>query len=62
MRIAWVGGRGVPALYGGFETAVSEIGARLDHASVESGCSFVANMANWRGIPQASSRTGFDTS
>lgn len=29
MRIAWVGGRGVPALYGGFETAVSEIGARL---------------------------------
>ncbi len=29
MRIAFVGTRGVPALYGGFETAVEEIGKRL---------------------------------
>lgn len=29
MRIALVGTRGVPARYGGFETAVEEIGARL---------------------------------
>lgn len=29
MRIAFAGSRGVPALYGGFETAVEEIGARL---------------------------------
>lgn len=29
MKIAFVGCRGVPALYGGFETAVTEIGARL---------------------------------
>ncbi|PCJ63214.1 MAG: glycosyl transferase [Candidatus Hydrogenedentota bacterium] len=29
MRIAFVGGRGVPALYGGFETAATEIGYRL---------------------------------
>ncbi|HIJ53328.1 MAG TPA: glycosyltransferase [Planctomycetes bacterium] len=29
MRIAFVGTRGVPALYGGFETAVEEIGRRL---------------------------------
>ena len=29
MRIAMVGTRGVPAAYGGFETAVEEIGKRL---------------------------------
>lgn len=29
MRIAFVGARGVPALYSGFETAVTEIGLRL---------------------------------
>ena len=29
MRVAFVGLRGVPALYGGFETAVTEIGMRL---------------------------------
>ena len=29
MRIAMIGTRGVPASYGGFETAVEEIGARL---------------------------------
>ena len=29
MRIAMIGTRGVPAAYGGFETAVEEIGARL---------------------------------
>ena len=29
MRIAMVGTRGVPAKYGGFETAVEEIGMRL---------------------------------
>ncbi len=29
MRIAMMGTRGVPALYGGFETAVEEIGSRL---------------------------------
>ena len=29
MKIAFVGGRGVPARYGGFETATEEIGARL---------------------------------
>ena len=29
MRIAMIGTRGVPAHYGGFETAVEEIGARL---------------------------------
>lgn len=29
MRIAFLGTRGVPAAYGGFETAVEEIGARL---------------------------------
>ena len=29
MRIAMLGTRGVPAAYGGFETAVEEIGARL---------------------------------
>ena len=29
MRIAMIGTRGVPAAYGGFETAVEEIGRRL---------------------------------
>ena len=29
MRIAMIGTRGVPARYGGFETAVEEIGSRL---------------------------------
>ncbi len=29
MKIAFAGGRGIPAHYGGFETAVEEIGARL---------------------------------
>lgn len=29
MKIAFAGSRGIPALYGGFETAVEEIGARL---------------------------------
>ena len=29
LRIAFMGTRGAPALYGGFETAVEEIGARL---------------------------------
>ena len=29
MRIAMLGTRGVPAAYGGFETAVQEIGSRL---------------------------------
>ena len=29
MRIAFVGVRGIPATYGGFETAVDEIGTRL---------------------------------
>jgi len=29
MQIALIGGRGVPALYSGFETAMTEIGARL---------------------------------
>lgn len=29
MKIAFIGSRGVPALYGGFETATEEIGARL---------------------------------
>ncbi|HIA47506.1 MAG TPA: DUF1972 domain-containing protein [Candidatus Hydrogenedentes bacterium] len=29
MKIAFMGSRGVPALYGGFETATEEIGARL---------------------------------
>ena len=29
MRIAMLGTRGVPAAYGGFETAVEEIGSRL---------------------------------
>lgn len=29
MRIAFIGSRGIPALYGGFETATEEIGARL---------------------------------
>ncbi len=29
MKIAFAGGRGIPARYGGFETAVEEIGARL---------------------------------
>ncbi len=29
MRIAMIGTRGVPARYGGFETAVEEIGRRL---------------------------------
>lgn len=32
MRIAMIGTRGVPARYGGFETAVEEIGARLVEA------------------------------
>ncbi|GAB1824375.1 DUF1972 domain-containing protein [Herbidospora sp. RD11066] len=32
MRIAMIGTRGVPARYGGFETAVEEIGARLADA------------------------------
>ena len=32
MRIAMLGTRGVPAQYGGFETAVEEIGKRLTHA------------------------------
>lgn len=31
MRIAMVGTRGVPARYGGFETAIEEVGARLAH-------------------------------
>jgi glycosyltransferase involved in cell wall biosynthesis len=29
MKIAFIGGRGIPALYGGFETATEEIGRRL---------------------------------
>jgi glycosyltransferase involved in cell wall biosynthesis len=29
MKIAFIGSRGIPALYGGFETATEEIGARL---------------------------------
>lgn len=29
MKIAFVGSRGVPALYSGFETAVTELGVRL---------------------------------
>ena len=29
LRIAMIGTRGVPAAYGGFETAVEEIGSRL---------------------------------
>lgn len=29
MKIAFAGGRGIPAAYGGFETAIEEIGARL---------------------------------
>ena len=29
MRIAMIGTRGVPARYGGFETAVEEVGRRL---------------------------------
>ncbi len=29
MRIALIGTRGVPARYGGFETAVEEVGRRL---------------------------------
>jgi len=29
MKVAFAGGRGIPAHYGGFETAVEEIGARL---------------------------------
>ncbi len=29
LRIAMVGTRGVPAAYGGFETAIEEIGSRL---------------------------------
>ena len=35
MRIALVGTRGVPARYGGFETAVEEVGARLASAGHE---------------------------
>lgn len=35
MRIAMIGTRGVPARYGGFETAVEEIGARLVEAGHE---------------------------
>ena len=35
MRIAMIGTRGVPARYGGFETAVEEIGARLAAAGHE---------------------------
>ena len=29
MRIAMIGTRGVPARYGGFETAIEEVGQRL---------------------------------
>jgi hypothetical protein len=32
LRIAMIGTRGVPAAYGGFETAVEEIGSRLVQA------------------------------
>src|SRR3712207_6986865 len=32
LSIAMVGTRGVPARYGGFETAIEEIGRRLAHA------------------------------
>jgi glycosyltransferase involved in cell wall biosynthesis len=35
MRIAMIGTRGVPAAYGGFETAVEEIGSRLAKAGHE---------------------------
>ena len=35
MRIAMVGTRGVPARYGGFETAVEEIGRRLAEVDPE---------------------------
>lgn len=35
MRIAFIGTRGVPARYGGFETAAEEIGARLAEAGHE---------------------------
>lgn len=35
MRIAMIGTRGVPARYGGFETAVEEIGSRLSDAGHE---------------------------
>lgn len=35
MRIAMIGTRGVPARYGGFETAIEEVGSRLAHRGHE---------------------------
>ena len=42
LRIAMIGTRGVPARYGGFETAIEEVGRRLaariaDHLGHEAG-------------------------
>ena len=52
IRIAMIGTRGVPAAYGGFETAVEEIGSRLadrGHA-VTVYCRRGERLAEWRGM------------
>lgn len=54
MKIAFVGGRGVPALYGGFETAATEIGIRL----VERGHEVTAYCRNGYGSDGSSEYQG----
>jgi glycosyltransferase involved in cell wall biosynthesis len=54
LRIALVGTRGVPARYGGFETAVEEVGRRL----VEAGHDVVVYCRTTTGGPQPSTHLG----